>query len=70
MWRHKKRCHGRRGELEEVDSRMIVEEDTDFIMNQETADSAETKYEIVFVDAKPGREEVPQVASEQVVTAS
>jgi len=89
LWRHKQKCGGAkkqtgceedketRGKMEEVDSKMIVEEDTDFVVH-DPSDNSTTKYEIVFVDtqAGPGRRAVggqgrtvQTVVSEQVVIA-
>jgi len=72
LWRHKKKCVGMK--FEEIDSKMIVEEDTDFIVHDPQNNST-TKYEIVFVDSSDRKsvavEDVHEnVVSEQVVIAS
>jgi len=71
LWRHKKKCMGVE-KFEEIDSKMIVEEDTDFIV-QDPENNCTTKYEIVFVDSgdrKSIADAHKNVVSEQVVVAS
>jgi len=71
LWRHKKKCVTA-NKYEEVDSKMIVEEDTDFIVHDPQNNST-TKYEIVFVDTRRGKaaDDIhANVASEQIVVAT
>jgi len=71
LWRHKKKCV-ESDKYEEVDSKMIVEEDTDFIVH-DPQNNCTTKYEIVFVDTsrRKSLDDIHEnVASEQVVVAS
>ena len=58
--------------LIQVDSKMIVEEDTDLIVH-DPQNNCTTKYEIVFVDTRSRKsvDDIHQhVVSEQVVVAS
>ena len=58
--------------LFQVDSKMIVEEDTDLIVH-DPQNNCTTKYEIVFVDTRSRKsvDDIHQnVVSEQVVVAS
>ena len=75
------RCQGKEGGLKvgEVESQKVEEEvelvECDVARNDEEdnlEEEEEAKYQIVFVDPGPSRggNEVPQVASEQVVIAS
>jgi len=71
LWRHKKKC-AEAERIEEIDAKMIVEEDTDFIVH-DPQNNCTTKYEIVFVDtsSRKDQEDVHEnVVSEQVVVAS
>jgi len=71
LWRHKKKCIAA-DKYEEIDSKMIVEEDTDFIVH-DPQNNCTTKYEIVFVDTRRGKtaEDIhANVASEQIVVAT
>jgi len=71
LWRHKKKCVPSEKYVE-VDSKMIVEEDTDLIVH-DPQNNCTTKYEIVFVDTRSRKsaEDIHQnVVSEQVVVAS
>jgi len=72
LWRHKKKCSSSKGvKLEEVDSRLIVEEDTDFVVHDPQNNST-TKYELVYIENKrKGVEEIhTNVASEQIIEAT
>jgi len=70
LWRHKKKCMDT-DKFEEVDSKMIVEEDTDFIVH-DPQNNCTTKYEIVFVDTsnRKSGDVHENVVSEHVVVAS
>lgn len=82
LWRHKRRCQVKEGGLKvgEVESQKVEEEvelvECDVARDEldHLNEEEEAKYQIVFVDPGPSRggrdNEVPQVASEQVVVAS
>ena len=79
----KNRCQGKEGGLKvgELDSQRTEEEEVELVEcdversgGDHPEEEEEAKYQIVFVDPGPSRggrdNEVPQVASEQVVVAS